>query len=102
MDRNRCNAKTLKGKRCRKSLNCHLHVKHITFRMGSDMFPNLNRYFNNRVFMNQWISAFNNTMEREEDVFLTFNRLTNEDTGNFTPEMKDRFLQKFFDYKYAH
>jgi hypothetical protein len=97
----RCNGKTLQGKRCKNTLNCHIHT-HFTFRMGSDMFPNLNRYFNDRVFMNRWVNAFENTMETEEDVFITFHRLTGEDTSNFTPEMKIRFLQRFFDYKYGH
>lgn len=92
----RCSGITLKGTRCKK-INCHLH---ITFRMGSGFFQNLMRYFNDRAFMIRWVNSFDQTMERDEDVFITFRRLTGEDISNFSPEMNERFLEMFFNFKY--
>jgi hypothetical protein len=94
----KCNGITLKGTRCKK-INCHLHNS-ITFRMSSGFFQNLMRYFNDRDFMILWVNRFDQTMEREEDVFITFRRLTGEDTSNFSHEMNSQFLRMFFDFKY--
>lgn len=95
----RCKGTTLRGERCKNNVNCRFH---ITFRMGSDHFPTLNRYFNDRAFMNRWVRAFDQTMETEEDVFITFRRLSGEDTHNFSDEMNRQFLKRFFAFKYEH
>jgi hypothetical protein len=63
-------------------------------------------HFSDREFMKTWIWWFNQTSEAEEEVFNTFlGRMGGWRLGysfdNFSEEMREAFLQKFFKVKYA-
>ena len=63
-------------------------------------------YFSDPEFMKKWIWWFNQTSEAEEEVFNTFlGRMGGWRLGysfdNFSEEMREAFLQKFFKVKYA-
>ena len=64
-------------------------------------------HFSDPVFMKKWIHWFDQTMEEEEEVFNTFlgrmgRRNLDYSFDNFSEEMRDAFLEKFFKVKYAN
>lgn len=63
-------------------------------------------HFSDPAFMKKWIWWFDQTIEEEEEVFNTFlGRMGGWRLGysfdNFSEEMREAFLQKFFKVKYA-